>query len=273
MVGLSIFVFTDMIPVLALFVAYISLQKKRLFIFLLASIIAILSRQYCVFFLGGTLLYHTIHYYFQRDVYHLKVLFAGCLSLFPLVLFMILWQGASPVNKVNVLYLDQAFQFHIAYLNLYVLQIFVYLFPFVLWHRRLFYQNYKGIIVCFLLSLTYFFFPVEPSVAAVNAGIETVGYFHKFVNFLGLREYAHWIFYFFYFVSLPVLFSVVMGLVSDLRNKSVTAKSYLVIVILMFYLVMPLSYMSWEKYFIPLLPFWIIYFIHLHGHQEESLVA
>ncbi len=270
MVGLSVFVFTDMIPVLAVLVAFMALKKKRLLLFSLASMLAILSRQYFVFFLVGTVLYHMFHHYNKRDNFHLQVIAAVSCSLLPLVFFMILWRGASPVNQLNVLYLDQAFQFHLSYLHLYILQIFVYLFPFVMWLRNYFYSNYRLLAVCFPLSLSYFFFPVQPCVAAVKAGFTTVGYFHKFLHYIGLQNHTYWIFYVFFLISLPVFATLVMDLIKDIRLKTLKASTNTALVIVMFYLIMPLSYLSWEKYFIPLVPFWIIYFIQIHCNLSKK---
>jgi len=258
MVGFSVFVFTDMLPLTASIFCLIALKKNKPVLFMISAMIGILSRQYFLFFSGAAGLFYLLKYWYSREKADLKMVTATALSLLPLIFLFVFWGGFSPVNKINHLYLDEAFTFHFEYLTLYIFQLFVYLLPFVIFRRKYFYSNRRVLFFSLLISVVYFIFPVEPCKASVEVGLSTVGYFHKLIQITMSQSYEHIIFYLGFLLGWPVLITIIIDIYKRLTQKKYDFIFLLNLAIISFLVIMPFSYLLWEKYFMPLVPLAIL---------------
>ena len=258
MVGFSVLVFTDMLPILASILVLYAMRDNRPLLMFSAGVLGLLSRQYFVFFLfavGLTYLLRIVSRYRSRDA----VMAASIiLSTLPLCILAYAWQGFSPKNELNFLYMDESFRFHPEYLTLYILQLSVYLLPLIVLNAKKIYGSLLPWLVAIACSWLYWFFPVKPCPAAVNAAFLTVGFFHKFIKFLVGPVAEQYIFWVLFTVSLPILVFVVKDL-----YRRVTSRTYDIIFsihlsLFCFLLIIPCSYFLWEKYFMPLVPLFTI---------------
>ena len=105
------------------------------------------------------------------------------------------------------------------------------------------------------VSVCYFAFPVTVSASAVEAGTHTVGFLHRsFVGLCGDTWLVAAVFYVGFLFGLPVLLSVVRDTYLRLKDRRLDYALFLDLCILSFLLLMPFSYLTWEKYFMPLVP-------------------
>lgn len=272
MVGLSLFVFTDMLPILASVLALLFLLTKRYVLLSLAAMAGILSRQYFIFFTGAVILFSVLAMLRGRDRACGKTLAASVISLIPIALLVLYWQGPSPQNEINYLYLNETFRFHGGYFNLYVILAFVYLLPFVVWRAKNFLREKWIWGAALPLSFLYFLAPVEACPAARRINLDTVGYFHKFLRMTIGAAWEDAVFYLAYLAGWVVLMYLGRLTVQRLVQRKHDLLLLISLIIISFYLIMPLSYLLWEKYFIPLVPVFICFFI-LDWISEKNFTA
>ena len=181
------------------------------------------------------------------------------LSFLPMVFLMMLWGGPAPENQMRDLYLESSLRFNAGFLTLYICQFVLYLLPLVIFRWRYYYGDRR--IVFFSLapaSAVYWLFPVGPSLPALRAGIDTVGLYHRFIRYAAGREYEWIIFFLAFWLSLPVLFSIVKDAVRMCIRDDHDLALFLDLSILSFLAVMPFSYLVWEKYFLLVMPLLVI---------------
>lgn len=269
--GASIFVFTDMMAILFLGLSFVSLQRGKPVLLGIALASALLTRQYLVFLVPAFFLYIFLNFRNSGQKGYLKYMSAVALSCVPLVLLMFFWGGSSPVNTVRNNYISYAFTFHPSFLTLYISQIFIYSFPFILFQWRKFYQNKRIVLISLLLSVSYLAFPVSSSIPAIEADVFTVGYFHRFLKMFLSDGMVHIVFYLTYLMSLPVLISFISSALDDFKQKRIGLRFLCAVTFLFFLLVMPFSYLVWEKYFIPVLPV-VVFLIMSDSRSEERFL-
>ena len=269
MIGFSIFVFTDMIPIAASILGIIAIQRRNAFVLMLASMVGLLSRQYFIFFTIACGVFFLISFWFKRDNHYVKMLMGCMLSVLPLLGLFVLWKGFSPQNEVNDLYLGEAFRFHPSYLNLYIILLFIYLLPLVVWRWKLFYSNKKILITSALLSSFYLLFPIEASKAALSENVHTVGYFHKLIRLIIPTHFEQVVFCAAFLLGIPIVLSVVNNSYDRLRSRQFDLILLLNLTVIFFLLIMPFSYLNWEKYFMPLVPLTILQILLVHQEQQR----
>lgn len=268
--GASLFVFTDMAAVLFLGLSFLSVVKKKpvLLGFALAS--ALLSRQYLAFMVPSFFLFFSLKMLYNRDKKMLQYMSAVLISCIPLGLLMLFWGGSCPVNTVRNNYISYAYTFHPEFLTLYICQIFIYSFPFVLYKWKRFYSNKKIIVISFIASLTYFIFPVKPSQPGIAVNVFTVGYFHRLLTMVFPDGLVDIIFYLTYLLSLPVLLDFLSALISDIKLKRLGLRSLSVFTFVFYLIVMSFSYLVWEKYFVPVLPLVILLILKEYNPDKNA---
>lgn len=266
MVGFSIFVFTDGITILFILLALYGLFKKNMAVYCLAMMAALISRQFSIFFLIASVLYFIL----QGASANKKMLIASLLSLIPYVRLVILWGGLSPDNAWRIMYLEDGLSFHVNYLVLYICLMFVYLLPFVILKWRSIYCNKNTIIASATLSFLYWFFPVGPSKYDIANNTYTVGLFNKLLVWL---NQAVWfdqaIFYICFLLGLPILMTLVHSIWKNIKNNKIEITTLLDLSLVSFLLIMPFSYLGWEKYFVPMVPLMVIRLLLLN--RQKSL--
>ena len=187
MVGLSIFVFTDMLAILFIIISCISIRKQNPIILSISLACGLLCRQYLIFFVLGVGLFYLGKYYKDRkqNKKRIRSMLLSCfISLMPLFILVALWKGLSPVNELKNIYLDEKFSFHPSYFTLYVCQLFIYLVPIILISWKNIYKINKILIFSLIASSFYLLFPVRACKYQVNENIHTVGFFHKLVKII-----------------------------------------------------------------------------------------
>jgi hypothetical protein len=261
MVGFSIFVFTDMLPILFLILGCIAFLKRSAVGFGLAAAAAVMSRQYYIFFPLAAVLFSLISFsvrnkkqsYHSRD--EIRMLAAAVLSLAPLGVLFLFWGGLSPDNEMKTKYLAEGLHFQPANLVLYICLLFVFLLPVVLARWRRFYTDVRLMIGAVVVSWLYWIFPVKPSKYAVAIDVHTVGLFHRLLRWLWPDSFFDQaVFYAAFLLGLPVLFFFIRDIYQRWRQRSFDFSFFLVLSILVFLGVMPFSYIGWEKYFMPIVP-------------------
>lgn len=270
MIGLSIFVFTDMPAILFLLLGYYTLGKDKFYLSAFFIALAILCRQYILFFLPAMFIYYAVQFNKTKS---LSPIAASILPALPYFLLILLWSGTSPDNEYRALYLSEKFSFHIDNLFLYISLLFLYLLPFYFFTIKRFFTNKKIIGTSLCLSLLYFLYPIQPSVYSQNIGVYTVGLFHKaFKYVIDSDNIIQVMFYITVLIGLPVLLTFVKEIYNSLRHKEHNQALLLNLIIIFFFIVMPFSYLGWEKYFMPILPFVILRLLMLIENPSTSSV-
>ncbi|MDF1544920.1 MAG: glycosyltransferase family 39 protein [bacterium] len=271
MVGLSIFVFTDMMAILLMLVAVWAVLHNRIYLYAIAVCLAILCRQYAVFILPAVWFY----YYGRaagiekRGIAGISV--ASLVSIVPFALLVILWGGLSPDNEWRQLYLSDGLTLTPNVLSLYVALLFIYLFPYYWFSFREFIASRMILVLSLFLSLGYFIYPVEPSQFSVAIGVHTVGLLHRGLQALfGSDTIVQSLFYLFTLMGLPVLLTIGKSAIADLCDRKGRARLLFDLLILAYFLVMPFSYLGWEKYFMLILPIVILRLSMMMGESEEA---
>ncbi len=267
MIGFSIFVFTDGITILLLILALFGIHKNNMSLYTLSMTAALISRQFAIFFLIASVLYFLLN----RSPENKKMLAASLLSLLPFLRLVWLWGGFSPDNAWRMMYLDDGFTYHVNYLILYICLLIVYLLPFVVWNWKKIYSNKTTIIVSVILSFFYWLFPIGPSKYDIANNTFTVGLFNKLLVWINPADwFDQAIFYICFLLGLPILITIVQSLWNAIKQKQINAAMLLDLSIVSFLLIMPFSYLGWEKYFVPLVPFMVIRLLLLKQNKNLS---
>jgi hypothetical protein len=257
-IGLSVFIFNDMLAILFGVLLAIGIAASRPALVVLGSAAGLMTRQYVGFLTAAAALYcaiRLVRWWRASDLALLVGLLGSCL---PLAGMILLWGGLVPVSSARARYLSDGLSFNPASLTLYVTQLFTYLGPLLLlrpwpWAGRS--RRWWGWVGA--LSLFYWLVPVRPSPPQVTAGIETIGFLHRAVRAtLGrLGPVAADLFFWIAFaLGLSVLFAVVRDVLARRDGGWPDVRAFLGLAVLCYLVVMPWSYMHWEKYFMLLLP-------------------
>lgn len=255
MVGFSIFVFTDMLAILFIVISCISIRERNPIALSISLACGLLCRQYLLFCVLAVGLYYVAEYCRAKSDDTAKMLSSCLISLVPLVILGVLWKGLSPDNELKKIYLDEGYSYHLSYLTLYICQFVIYLLPIILISWRVFYKNIKIMIMSFVVSSLYWLFPVRACKYQIDQNIYTVGFFHRLVKTVFENQFAEdVVFYIAFLLGLPMIIFVIRDMYLKWQEKNVTFPLFLDFCIISFLIVMPFSYLCWEKYFLPVLP-------------------
>lgn len=250
-VGLSIFVFTDMLSLLGLGLVVLGVNSRRHWLTVLGLAIATTSRQYLVFLAPALVTADVLNRPRSADRWRLFIAaFAGTV---PLMLLIWLWDGhLAPASAVREVYLTETPSFDLHALALYLAVPGAYLALLVVPGSL---KATGGMwIAAAAAGLFQFVFPIQASVAQTRAGGSTVGFLHKAAS-SSLPPIAATVL----FCLLAALFTAAMlycarrALVEWRAGVASLTDVFLWAAIVSFLLVMPFSYMPWEKYALPLL--------------------
>jgi hypothetical protein len=254
-IGTSFFVYTDMLCELCLIWSCIALLNKNILISCSALLFAILCRQYMVFFIP-------VIFFFMFAEEQLKInraLIKKSLFLFiPVIgtcLLFWFWGGASPENQLKGLYINHAFAFHGNAITAYMATSILYTFPLLLLSLIEIKKTW-AFTVAAISIIWYYIFPVQGSPVAMESTlhIDTIGLFHKITH--SLPTAVETMIWFLLFLCASMVFV--------LLAKKVISRLYPIQAVVLsswgfFLLTMSLSYLTWEKYLLPVLPFLLIY--------------
>jgi hypothetical protein len=257
-IGLSVFVFNDMTAILFAVVLAIGIAAARPMLAVLASAAGLMTRQYFVFLTVAAGLFYMIRWGRQRqsrDLATLAWLVASCL---PLAGMFLLWRGVGPASATRTQYLSSGLPFRTTALTLYVTQLFTYLCPLLLLPPWVWARRTRGCwAVVGAVSLVYWLAPIRPAPSQTAAAIGTIGLLHRAIRATvgRLGPAAEDVFYWIAFgLGVAVLFSIVRDIVTRRGVAWPDTRAFLGLAVVCFLVMMPFSYMHWEKYFMPLLP-------------------
>jgi len=255
MIGLNCFVYTDMLGILCIIATCLAVYRNNAAIFMISAAAAVLCRQYFIFLTAGAFVYYFITFLVHRRYQDLKMMLSGVVSLVPFLCLVVLWQGLAPDNEIRRINMSTGFNFHPSFLTLYTCQLFLYLLPVVLLCWKPLYKNGKALGVCLIISPIYWLFPVRPSKVLTDGNIFTVGFFHRALRYvLNNTLFEDMAFYLLFYCGLVIFYYFIRDSLNLLRKKNPNYILFLYLCIFMFFLVQPFSYVSWEKYFIPIIP-------------------
>jgi len=256
MIRLSVFIYVDMMPLLFLigFLALV-LRGKVIPAFVVLAGTLLVSQHY-VFALAGVGLFYAARALLCREKrVHSALMLIGCgLSMVPFGLLVLLWHGICPPKAALVIPRDESL-YHPNYLTAYILLLPVYVAPILLLRLKSVYFSLRRIASACLLSVYYYFFPVRLSRLA-EGHTPAIGMFHRLVQLgtRGNRSLEHVVLYLTFALGIPVLLCLIRDCYGKVRGREFDLALLLDLMILSFLLIMPFSFLVWEKYFVPVIP-------------------
>ncbi|MCC6681556.1 MAG: hypothetical protein IT445_11700 [Phycisphaeraceae bacterium] len=254
MAYLSFYVYTDMLAMLGLALALWAYACRRPVLLSAGLAVAVLSRQYLLFAVAATGVIAAGQMW-RGEKAGRQMLAAAAVSLLPLAALVALWRGLSPDNQMKSLYVDQMLSFHPTSLVVYVACVALYTLPVLAWRWRMLLADRVAWVSAGCIGWAYLLWPVRASQVSITAGFQTVGVFHRLLKLLTdslLLQDAAWCA--FWVLGLVLLIHVARDSLRRLVAQRWDQLQYWNVMILWFFAVMPLSYLHWEKYALPLLP-------------------
>ncbi len=253
--GVSFFVYTDMLCELFMIWSFIFLLQQNMLASCISLLLAILCRQYMLFFIPVAALY----VFSQKDFkFSYALIKRESFLLIPVVgtgLLFIFWGGASPDNKLKTLYMYQAFAFHSDAFTAYMAASIIYTFPLLLFAIKEIKKKY-AITIFPIAVVWYYLFPVQGSQVAMESmlHIDTIGLLHKVTH--NLPDSAEHFFWF----ALFGLSCIVYAVLIEKALKNYRSLYFFICSSWLFFLgTMCLSYLTWEKYLLPVLPVLLLF--------------
>lgn len=269
--GTSVFVFTDMLTIMLILAAVISLIKNRLYLFIILTAFAILCRQYAVVIPAAIIFYSFLNY--KNDKANNRNYLIGSLITFlPLSVLFVIWKNISPASGIEKWIVPNSSFYNIDYINTYITFSVIYILPLV----NVFYKkikfNYVTFLIAFVFTIILFFFPVKTSMATLEfTDYKTVGIIHQtLVEFLGNESF--WLKIILAFLLLAGCYintELLKRFYTAIKTKLLDKEIIFTLLWVLFLLIMPFSYQVWEKYLTMILPF-LILSIYLFLYPTEK---
>lgn len=256
MAGLSFLIFTDMPTLFFLVLLCHAIYRSwHPSVFLFCACV-LLSRQYGVFLPIAGIMYAVFRFPQDKSVRRLiTTVGTFCGAMLPLMALMVLWGGLCPDSNIRRIYAAETLRFHPSFLVLYTGTLFLMAFPLLLFHMKRIYGNANVLMGSFALSWFYWLMPVRATQYALDIGLHTVGIFDRLLELtVGISVWRDIVFQALFFLGLPVLYYFARSVIQSALKKKVSFPCFMDISILSFFMVMPLSYLAWEKYFLLALP-------------------
>jgi hypothetical protein len=250
--GLSVFVFTDMLSFLGLALTAVGVSRRRPWLAAIGLAVATCSRQYLAFVAipvaGMVLVGRGGSKRWSWGV-------AAAAGMVPLGLLVLLWGGQlAPDSTVRDIYTSDGIGFDPHALSLYASVPAVYLFPLaglVLWRRPM---RPAHLVAASVAAAFVLVFPVQPSIAQIREGKLTVGFLHRLIDTIHQDTVENVVFATLAFANVLALASAFSWWSQVRRDgRTIDADLFVWLGTAAFLAVMPFSYMPWEKYALPLL--------------------
>ncbi|MBL8215993.1 MAG: hypothetical protein JNK87_35045 [Bryobacterales bacterium] len=230
--AMTVFVYTDMLTVLCALLAYRMAVQQRAVLYALAMAGALVSRQYLVYMALAVALWFA-----WRRAWPMVA--ATLAAMLPLGALVLLWGALAPASNVRGMYLAGGFQFHTGALVGYIGVLFVFLMPWLIWRKPTW--SWWPLALGFAI---YWISPVRTSPPSLAAGILTTGLLDRALHLIMPAQFGRDLFW-------AVCFGAGLSLLWSWRQRRTELA---VITVLCFLAVMPVSYLYWEKYLLPVLP-------------------
>jgi 4-amino-4-deoxy-L-arabinose transferase-like glycosyltransferase len=274
--GLSVFVYSDMPALMFLSCAVLAALHRRPWLFCAAAAGTLLCRQYNVFGPLAVALWAIILWIQSRKRGILRLPGAALLSLIPVVICFFYWGGLAPHNGMAARNpWGSDYVFHPAYLPAYLTFLPVYAAPLIIYFWRQIF-SLKRLVIASLIGLAYPLFPVtiRPAIKELT-GVQTVGFFHKAVKAItrGNIGIEHAVFYCLFCLSLCLIFQLAAVTAAAQRNGGQRSANLLfcAVMSLCFFAVMAFSLDVWEKYLVPFLPFFLAWILSCAPAKKAAL--
>ena len=254
MIGLSLFVFPDMLTMLFVVLTLKAVFDNNLLLLGVSNGLGLLSKQYFAFITLAVAILYIVRFFHRKTASSIQPLIVLVASLVPCLVLFWFWGGISPVNEIKSLYLYDRLSYHPSFASLYVVLLFLYPLPVILHRWRTFYTSWQVLGIAFLLSGVYWMIPVQAAAPAVAAGVETVGLGHRLLSQMMPDLLVDAFFFACFFLSLPLIYAILQDIFIAWRRGFTEASTVLHLTVVSFFIVMPFSYLCWEKYFLPVLP-------------------
>ena len=142
-----------------------SIFGKNFWLLAVSSSAAVLTRQYNVFLTASVICYFGLSYFLMKEKQSLKPVALVALSIIPLLFLFYLWKGIAPQTGLDKWTTgNEEIKFNISNLTTYITFLTFYSFPFIIYSSKNIYnfiaKKKYVLIVIFLISLVYCFFPV-----------------------------------------------------------------------------------------------------------------
>ncbi|MBI9073811.1 MAG: hypothetical protein JEZ02_00270 [Desulfatibacillum sp.] len=255
MMALSVLVYTDMMALLFLFGAVLAFKGEKPWLYGTFMALALLCRQYFVFFPLAVGVAAILRLIVNRQGRAYKMIVASVVSVFPLALLMIVvWGGVCPQNATRAAWVDGMTGFHPRFVTLYVAMLAVYMLPYLVYKAESIYVPWAmGFAVA--LSVLYLIFPAGASPSGLRYGLVFTGFFHRFLSLVSTKAwFYHMVLYGFFLAGIPLVLGFFKSLGKGFVKKEFDMGFVLDLALILFFVLMAFSYLSWEKYLLPVLP-------------------
>lgn len=250
-VGLSIFVFTDMLALFGLAVVTYGMLINRVVLVVVGIAVATLSRQYLAFLAPAVIAADLLTTAAGRRRGRLSL--AGVVGLLPLGACVALWGWQlAPASPLRDLFLTEGLRFDPHALSLYLAVPGIYLLPMLLPVFRT--VRAHTWLIAVAVGAFVLVFPVEGSIVQSRSGPGTVGFVHETLTPALPTPAVNAVFWIFATIWLTAAIHALRTLRQRMGAPPLTvADAFPWYGCAMFLLLMPFSYMPWEKYALPLL--------------------
>jgi len=258
--GISVFVFTDMLTILFSLVAVISFIKNKILLLIFFAALAILCRQYSVIIPVAVIIYSLLNY--KNNIITSRNYIIGSLVTFlPLVTLFVIWKNISPAMGVEKWIVPNSSSYNLDYINTYLTFSIIYIFPFAILFFKKIKLNYPALFTAFVFTILISFFPIKTSIATLEfTDYKTVGFIHQaIVEIIGfdiiLLKMVLWLLL---FVGCYITAELLKRFYINIKANSFDNEIIFTLFWILFLLIMPFSYQVWEKYLTMILPYFII---------------
>ncbi|MGC4062618.1 MAG: hypothetical protein QM749_17950 [Aquabacterium sp.] len=275
MVGIAIYLYTDGINMLAIYLFYYAVVSKRMLVLIPATALALCTRQYSVAAIAASSLYILTSRQYELKSILLAALYVA-LGCIPFICLYIIWGGIAPKQGLAHWVPNQHVIYHWDYITTYVAFMTIYALP-VIFYKRAAVVNLvketlgaKGAVCVALLSLYAFVFPTQISeaIATTSTRINSVGYVHEAMKHLPIAHADEALIWLFFLFGIGLLAAFFIRDFKHIRRMATGFNFFLSINILFFLLMMPLSYQVWEKYLIVMMPLFVIRILNADASQD-----
>ena len=252
-VGLSVFVFTDMIALFGMALVLHASSAGRPGRAALGLAVATLARQDLAF-LAAAVVLAALCSRDERDRGRVAWFATAVAGMLPLAALVWLWAGLSPANNLRPLYLADGLRFDPHALSLYLALPGIYLAPLVVAVLVSVPFRLRHLGIACAAAGFVLLFPIAPSLPQVREGIHTVGFVHRASVALLPAGAVQWPFAIGAFTGWAAIGAVVLRGRHHFGSSALSIAGCLPLAsAVAFLVVMPFSYMPWEKYGLPLL--------------------
>jgi len=258
--GISVFVFTDMLTILFSLAAVISFIKNKLLLFIFFATLAILCRQYSVIIPVAVIIYSLLNIK-NNEIISRNYILGALVTFLPLIALFVIWKNISPAMGVDKWIVPNSSLYNLDYINTYLTFSVIYIFPLTILFFKKIKLSCPTLFIAFVFTILISFCPIKTSIATLEfTDYKTVGFIHQaIVEILGyesiLLKILLWLFL---LVGCYITAELLIRFYINIKAKSLDKEIIFTLFWILFLLIMPFSYQVWEKYLTMILPYFIL---------------